>query len=68
MYTCEHVPNQKATQLSSSLKKVVNLFARGGFTLFTIMMYMEFEKVKDKKGMELVDVNRIRANSTFSIV
>ena len=61
MYTCEHVPTRKAAQLSSSLKRVINLYARGGFTVRTIMMDVEFEKVKDKKGMELVDVNTTAA-------
>ena len=40
MYTCEHVPNRKAAQLSSSLKKLINLYAQGGFTVRTIMMDM----------------------------
>ena len=61
MYTCEHVPNQKPAQLSSSLKKIINLYARGGITVRTIMMDMEFEKVKDEKGMELIDVNTTAA-------
>ena len=60
-YTCEHVPDQKAPQLSASLKKIVNLYARGGFTVFTIMTYMEFENVKYQPGMEFVDVNTTAA-------
>ena len=35
MYTCEHVPNRKSAQLSSSLEKIINLYARGGFTVRT---------------------------------
>ena len=61
MYTCEHVPNRKAAQLSSSLKNTINLYARGGFTVRTIMMDMEFKKVKDEKGMESIDVNTTTA-------
>ena len=57
LHTCEHVPNLKAKQLSKSLRRIVNLYARGGFRVRTIMMDMEFEKVKDQEGMELVDVN-----------
>ena len=38
MYTCEHVPNQKVAQLSSSLKKTINLYARRGFTVRTITL------------------------------
>ena len=49
MYTCEHVPNRKAVQLSSSLKQIINLYARGGFTVRTIMMDMEFERSRTIK-------------------
>ena len=42
-------------------KKIVNLSAPGGCTVRTIMMDMEFEKVKDDKGMELIDVNTTAA-------
>ena len=31
LYTCEHVPNQKAKQLAKSVRRIVNLYARGGF-------------------------------------
>ena len=61
MYTCEHVHNRKAKQPNSFLKKIINLYARGGFTVRTIMMDMEFEKVKDQQGMDLVDVNTTAA-------
>ena len=61
MYTCEHVPNRKAKQLSRSLRRIINLYARGGFKVRTIMMDVEFEKVKDQEGMELVDVNTTAA-------
>ena len=60
-YTCEHVPNRKAKQLAHSLRRIVNLYARGGYRVRTIMMDMEFEKVKDQEGMELVDVNTTAA-------
>ena len=47
MYTCEHVTNRKAKQLSRSLRQIINLYAQGGFKVRTVMMDMEFEKVKD---------------------
>ena len=61
LYTCEHVPNRKAKQLAKSLRRIVNLYARGVFTVRTIMMDTYFEKVKEQKGMELVDVNTTAA-------
>ena len=33
----------------------------GGYRVRTIMMDMEFEKVKDEKGMDLIDVNATAA-------
>ena len=57
----EHVPNRKAKQIAHSLRKIVNLYARGSYRVRTVMMDMEFEKVKDEKGMELVDVNTTAA-------
>ena len=54
LYTCEHVPARKAHHLAKSLRRIINLYARGGFRVRTIMMDMEFEKVEDQEGMELV--------------
>ena len=45
-YTCEYVPNQKVKQKSRSLRKIVNMYIRGGFNVRTIIMDMELEKVK----------------------
>ena len=62
LYTCEHVPNRKAKQLAKSLRRIVNLYAIESFRARTVMMYMEFEKVKDQEGMEQVDVNTTAAH------
>ena len=43
------------------MNRITNLYARGGFRVRTIMMDMEFEKVKEQEGMELVDVNTTAA-------
>ena len=51
----EHVPSHTAKQLSSSLNKIVPLYARGRFIIHVISMDMEFEKVQDELG--LVQVN-----------
>ena len=61
LYTCEHVPNRKAKQLSMSLQKTLSLYTRGGFTVCTTMMYMEFEKVTEQEGMGLVEINTTAA-------
>ena len=61
LYTTEHLTNRKKDQLARSLNRITNLYARGGFRVRTIMMDMEFEKVKEQEGMELVDVNTTAA-------
>ena len=42
LYTCEHVPTRTAKQLRKSLRRIVNIYARGGFSIPTIMMDREF--------------------------
>ena len=59
LFSCEHVPSRTAKQLSNSFKKNLWIYARGGFKVRTIMMDMEFEKVKDQLGM--VEVNTTAA-------
>ena len=48
LFTSEYLPSQTAAQLSSSLDKVVKLYARGGFSIRVILMDMEFDKVVEK--------------------
>ena len=50
MFTTEYIPTQSAAQISNSLNKIMNLYARNGFVVNVVMMYMEFEKVSDKIG------------------
>ena len=59
MYTIEHIPNRTAKQLGSSLMKIVQLYARGGFTVNVALMDMEFEKVANE--LEIVQVNTTAA-------
>ena len=61
LYTTEHIPNRKKDQLTRSLNRITDLYTRGGFRVRTIMMDIEFEKVKEQEGMELVDVNTTAA-------
>ena len=55
LFTIEHVPIHTVKQLSISLNKIVQLYARGGFIIHVIFIDMEFEKVQDELG--LVQVN-----------
>ena len=57
LYTTEHLPNRKKDQLARSLSRITNLYARGGFCVRTIMMDMDFEKVIEQEGIELLDIN-----------
>ena len=45
--TVEYLPRRTAKHLANALRKVIFLYARGGFVVQHAMMDMEFEKVKD---------------------
>ena len=45
--TVEYLPQRTAKQLANALRKVVFLYARGGFVVHYGIMDTEFEKVKD---------------------
>ena len=47
LVTAKYLPTRMAKQLGSLLTKVVNLYAQGGFTVHTILMDQEFDKVTD---------------------
>jgi hypothetical protein len=53
------MPTRTADQLGSGLKKVLNLYRRGGFIVRVILMDMEFESLSDE--LELVQVNTTAA-------
>jgi len=44
--TVEYLPSHTAKQLANSLRKVMFLYARGGFIVRHALMDMEFEKIK----------------------
>ena len=48
MLTAEHVPHRTAAELGKSLKKVIQIYANGGYVVRTSLMDGEFEKIKDK--------------------
>ncbi|EJK60825.1 hypothetical protein THAOC_18763, partial [Thalassiosira oceanica] len=59
-HTAEYVPTRTAKQLSSSLKKIIQLYGRGGFVIRVILMDMEFDKVAD-----LLDL--VKCNTTAAV-
>ncbi len=44
--TAEHVPVRTATNLSKHIKRVLEVYKRAGFIVRTILMDVEFEKLK----------------------
>ena len=55
LITVEGVPTRTALELSKSLNKIVNVYAREGFTVKVALMDTEFDKIKDK--MKTVTIN-----------
>ena len=47
LITIEHVPHRTASKLGYLLQRIIRVYARAGFTIQTILMDNEFEKVKD---------------------
>ena len=59
LLTAEYIPARTAGQLSSSVKKIVNLYARAGFTVDVVLMDQEFDKIVDE--ILLAEVNTTAA-------
>jgi hypothetical protein len=55
LITIEHAPNRTASKLGHLLQHIVNVYARAGFHLRTILMDNEFEKVRHH--VSTVDMN-----------
>ncbi len=52
LITIEHAPSpQTASSLGSLLQRIVHVYARAGFTVQTILMDIEFKKVRDHVPM-----------------
>ncbi|KAL7525952.1 hypothetical protein ACHAWF_001578 [Thalassiosira exigua] len=58
-YTAKDYANRLASDLSSTISKVVHLYARGGFTVRVVLMDMEFDKSVDK--FSLLEINTTAA-------
>ena len=48
LYTVEHIPNHTGPVLANSLKKILNVYTRGGYMVKVILMDMESEKILAK--------------------
>ncbi len=55
----EHLSTCTTESLTNSLKCVINLYTRGGYTVKLILMDREFKKLKEKLG--LIEVNTTAA-------
>ena len=64
--TGEFLPRRTARQLATSLKKVLCLYARGGFIVRLCLMDREFEPVKDL--VPLVEINTTAAREHVGLI
>ena len=47
LITIEHAPKRTATKLGNLIQQILQVYARAGFTVRTVLMDIEFEKLKD---------------------
>jgi hypothetical protein len=55
LVTIEHAPKRTATKLGDLIQRIIRVYARAGFTVQTVLMDNEFEKLKDHVPM--LDLN-----------
>ena len=58
--TSEYLPSRTGPILGHSLKKVLNVYARGGFMVNVILMDQEFDKVAPDMDCALVNTTAAR--------
>ena len=63
IFTAEYIPNRTAAQISSSINKIVKLYARNGFVVNVVMMDMEFEKFAENIGNKEVNTTTAREHA-----
>ena len=51
LVTAEFVPNRKTAQLAKSLRKLVKLYARGGFIVRLVLMDKKFDNIEGLVGL-----------------
>ena len=54
--TAEYVPSRTGPILAHSLKKVLNVYTRGGFMVNVILMDQEFDKVAPDMDLSLIHI------------
>ena len=64
--TVEFLPRRTARQLANSLKKVLYLYAQGGFIVRLCLMDREFEPVKDL--VPIVEINTTAAREHVGLI
>ena len=64
LYTAEHVPTRTGDALADSLKKIIRIYARGGFMVNYILMDQEFDKIVDKMDLAIVNTCGAREHVT----
>ena len=64
--TAEYLPHRTTVQLSNSLKKLIYLYARGGFLVQHALMDMDFVKVKEL--VPLVEDNTTAAREHVAVI
>ena len=64
--TVEFLPRHTARQLTTSLKKILYLYARGGFLVCLCLMFREFEPVEEL--VSLVEVHTTAAREQMGLI
>ena len=59
LVTAEYMPSRKVGQLGKSLRKMVKLYAKGGFIVRLALMDKKFDKVEDL--VDLLETNTTAA-------
>jgi hypothetical protein len=66
LITIEHAPHRTMAKLSYLLERIVRTYARAGFTIQTILIDNEFEKVKD--NIPMVNLNTPAAGEHIGVI
>ena len=53
--TVEYIPGSRARVLADSLKKIIRIYARGGFMIILILMGTELDEIVDRMGIAIVN-------------
>ena len=56
LITIEHAPKRTATKLGDLIQRIIRVYTRAGFTVQTVFMNNEFEKLKDHVPMLALNI------------